>query len=184
MTNLTATPRDYTPKSELLTNDLFNYLEQSEDSFECLIYKANINSEGHQTDTIEHVGTLEHQETKLTYQSLSKTKAVELKADQEGRSIVAMGDYGSGETDGATFVFQDQTVPEQSIVIVNDKLASGKIITLVYYVLKILPVGKHGEAGKKHVLIAYRGSFHDLLDIDEDDQTDDLDGLVTTIGDE
>jgi len=173
-----AKPRDYTPVSNLLSSDLYEYLSQSEDSFECLIWKADIASEGAQTDDFEEVGTLEHKETKLTYQGIVKSRAVEFIGDLESRSINAVGDYGSGETDGTTFVFQDPEVPEQSIILVNDTLKSGKIITSLYYVLKILPVGKHGSAGKKHVLIAFRGSFQELLELDESpSQSGDLEGL-------
>lgn len=166
-------PRNYIPVAEVLASDAFNFLEQTEQAFECLIYKPLMSSEGNETDDIEHVGTLEHKETKLTYSGLVKTRAVELPGDLEGRSIVATGEFGSGETDATTFVFQDTEVPEQSIILVNDVIPGGEIQTMLYYALKILPIGKHGAAGKKHVLIAYRGSFQDLLD---DDLSNDLPG--------
>ena len=88
----TANARDYTDVSIHLSNDLYEYLSQSGECFECLVYKANIDSEGEQTDDFEEVGTLEQKETKLTYQGYIKTRAVESPRDLESHSISAMGD--------------------------------------------------------------------------------------------
>lgn len=167
------TARDNRPVSDLLENDLFLFLEQSEESFDCLVLKADFGSEGNETDSFEEVGTLEHREEKLSYSGYIKTKAVELPGDSESRSIVAMGGFSDGETDGTTFVFEDTQVPEQSLVVIKDIVGKDddeQTITTIYFVIKILPIGKHGTAGKKHILIPFRGSFEDLLDTNGDNE--------------
>ncbi len=178
-----AKPINHNVPAGRLQGDLFRVLSSSTEAFEVLIFKTEIASEGQQTDDSEFVGTLEHRESKLTYASPIKANAIELPSDMQGELVSAFGSIGDGELEESTImVFSDPEVPEQSLILTND-LVGEKLVTQMFYVLDVLPMGKHGMAGKKHKLIPFRGDVLSLLDSsnDNDPQAEefgDLSGLL------
>lgn len=160
-----AKPRDNQLPASVLKNDLYTVLEQSSESFEVLVFKSIMSSEGAENETLESVGTIEHKESKLLYQGAIKCKAVELPLDMDmqGRAVSASGELWDGELEESTImVFSDPAISEQSLILVND-LIDKKIVTQLYYVLDVHPLGKYGTTGVKHVLIPFRGDVSALL---------------------
>ncbi len=180
---LQAKPINRSVVTDVLQADLFRILEQSGESFEVMVFKAAMASEGAETDASEFVGTLEAQETKLTYQSPITCKAIELPNNMQGEFITASGGFGDGELQEATtMVFSDPEIPEQSLILMNEQVGES-IVSSMFYVLDVLPIGKHGAAGKKHLLIPFRGDVMILLDANDDDipqvhEFGDLSGLL------
>ena len=101
----------------------------------------------------------------------------------DGEFITASGALGDGEIEEPTMmVFSDPEVPEQSLILTNEKVGE-EIVTQLFYVLDVLPIGKHGMSGKKHRMIPFRGDVLSLLDgnddgIPDDEEFGDLAGLM------
>ena len=178
-----AKPIDHNIPANRLQADLFRVLSSSTEAFEVLIFKTEISSEGLLIDDSEFVGTLEHKESKLTYASPIKSKAIELPSDMQGELATAYGSLGDGELEESTIMFfSEPDVPEQSLILTND-LVGEKLVTQLFYVLDVLPMGKHGMAGMKHKLIPFRGDVLSLLDTNNDNEPQaeefgDLSGLL------
>ena len=165
---LQAKPINRSAVTDELQADLFRIIELSDESFDVMVFKAVMSSEGAETDQSEFVGTLEAQETKLTYQSPTICKAIELPNNMQGEFITASGMVGDSELqETTTMVFSDPEIPEQSLILMNEQVGDC-IVTSLFYVLDILPIGRHGMAGKKHLLIPFRGDVMSLLDVNND----------------
>lgn len=134
--------------------DLQKMIAIHPNAFECLVFKVELDKPeiiNHEQDV---VGTIEEQESTFSYQSPVLTKAVELPFEHSGLQMLADGDGADVIDEPRQFLLQERSVPEQSVIWI-DELVDSKVKTTLLYVMSAEPIGKNGTAGFKYNLIPF-----------------------------
>lgn len=142
--------------SEQMAADLQKSLSFHPNSFECLLFRADLGAmEDHTPTQDDVVGTIEAREETFSYSSPVKTRALELPNDDSSSVMLALGDdTDDGETP-VVMLIQAQSVPEQSVLWYEEQLDEGNIKVSLMYVLSADPIGKHGKGGFKYKLVPF-----------------------------
>ncbi|WP_163836755.1 hypothetical protein [Spartinivicinus ruber] len=162
-------PQDFLALTERLANDTKQFLFQSQDVRQVLLFKA---LQEHTTDVLDPVGTLEQHETAVNYAAPIIVKARFFPNDSP-QNLLAAGFQSAPDFESPKTVLLDSgPVPEQSILWCEDRLPNDKKTVELFYVLAALPIGKHGLVGAKHqVLPMSHADTHALLALIDEDES-------------
>ena len=153
---MSLTPINRSAISEQMALDLQKSLSIHPNSFECLLFRADLNAlEDHTPNQEDVVGNLEAREETFSYSSPVKTRALELPNNDSSSVMLALGDdTDDGETP-ITMLIQAQSVPEQSVLWYEELVDDNNIKVTLMYVLSAKPIGKHGKGGFKYDLVPF-----------------------------
>ncbi|MFI3273310.1 hypothetical protein [Vibrio sp.] len=153
---MSLTPINRSAISEQMALDLQKSLSIHPNSFECLLFRADLNAlEDHAPNQEDVVGNLEAREETFSYSSPVKTRALELPNSDSSSVMLALGDdTDDGETP-ITMLIQAQSVPEQSVLWYEELVDDNNIKVTLMYVLSAKPIGKHGKGGFKYDLVPF-----------------------------
>lgn len=162
---MSLTPINRSAISEQMALDLQKSLSIHPNSFECLLFRADLNAlEDHTPNQEDVVGNLEAREETFSYSSPVKTRALELPNNDSSSVMLALGDdTDDGETP-ITMLIQAQSVPEQSVLWYEELVDDNNIKVTLMYVLSAKPIGKHGKGGFKYDLVPFDLGSEDLPD--------------------
>ncbi|MCX4030350.1 hypothetical protein H0A36_26595 [Endozoicomonas sp. SM1973] len=143
-------PQDFLALTERLASDTKQFLFQSRDTRQVMLFKA---LQDQASDPLDLVGTLEQRETTVNYAAPIIVKARFFPNDNP-QNLLASGFQSAPDFESPKTVLLDsEPVPEQSILWCEDRLPNDKKTVELFYVLAATPIGKHGLVGAKHQVL-------------------------------
>ncbi|CCO46622.1 conserved hypothetical protein [Vibrio nigripulchritudo SOn1] len=185
------TPIDRRRVFESIYADLQKTLDINPNAFDCLLFKAQLNTLEH-IDESDVVGNLEAREETFSYSSPSPTRALELPNDGSSIQMLAFGDGADGGEEVFQMLLKEPSVPEQSVIWVEEQITDEEIRVRLLYIVKAEPIGKNGSGGFKYHLMTFNIDENELsssplttenIDPSIQNEVIESDGKVGTIDD-
>ena len=154
-------PRDYRAPQVGIADNIKKFIEQSPDSFECLLYRADITGQEVVTAEVDTVGSLESIERDITYQPPVKCRALAIpddapkEVDIEGEAQALTG------VDPSVFILTEVNVPDQSVIQYREYINATEIRDIALYVVYSGWVGLAPGVHPKHYCLPMQ-DFEDL----------------------
>jgi hypothetical protein len=156
---MALTPRDYRPRSAVLSQDFITMLDDHPDSFDCLLYKAIRSTAENVVEglLLDVVGASEGSERKIDYADPIETRGRLVPEEQFLFAAYTDGtiDENIGSSDQPmVLLLKEADVPKQSVVSWLEFTGQGtETKEIRVYILESKAFGKAPTVGLKHYVI-------------------------------
>lgn len=151
-------PRDYRATGAALTGNINLQINNHPDSFECLLYRADLSATETVADNEDVVGSMESSERAVTYADPIGARALRIVEGPFFQSATNLGDGPDGNADQPlVLVLSVEPVPEQSVIQYEEMVSEDDRRLVSVFVVRGDLIGSIPGGKQRHYCIPFQG---------------------------